>query len=392
MTEKRNMNVQQYIASQYHRFLEDLETIVNIDSGSTSLIGIKAVATFFQKRFDALGMTTRILELGKRGVPCLKAFTKNRNNRFDLLMVGHMDTAFPEGEASRRPFSIDGTRAMGPGVCDMKGGLLTALYALEALKHEGVLDNLAVCVTFNGDEELGSVDSKPWIEENSLLSDHVFVFESCRKGYNYVLERKGGGWITVDAKGKASHAGSAPERGANAVLEIAQQVIHFHNLNSPDKGTSVQATMISGGHRENIVPDSASLLVDVRVKDMPEAIRINEYLKELPSNPKVEGVTLSVSGGISRPPMVPDEKTVKLWKIIEEAGLNAGITPNFAPRGGGSDGNFTAALGIPTVDGMGASGEHAHTVEEYLDLTSIVPLTTVATLACITLVEKRGKI
>lgn len=380
--------MKEFIAGQFGNFLTDLETIVNIDSGSTDLHGVRAVAAFFQRRFDALGMTTELVGLGERGVPCLKAYTSPRNNRFDLMMIGHMDTVFPQGEAEKRPFAIVDNRATGPGVCDMKGGLLTALYALEALNNDGLLDKLSVCVTFNGDEEVGSPDSREWIETNGRLCDRVFVFEPCKKGYRYILERSGGGAILVTAKGVASHAGGAPEKGANAVLEIAHQILNMHSLNDPEKKTSVHATVISGGRKVNIVPDHARVSVDVRVRQMSELPRIKAFFDALPSKPYVNGVSLSVNSEIDRPPMVPDASTMKLWRIIKDVAKAVDIIPEHAPRGGCSDGNFTSALGIPTIDGMGASGENSHTADEYLDLTSIVPLTTIVALACKEIVLK----
>lgn len=371
-----------YIESQLPRFIRDLSTIVNIDSPSTHIPGLRKLASFFRPRFEAIGMETRITEEGKQGVPCLTARTRQMNNRFDLLMIGHMDTVFPKDESKKRPFTIKDNRAMGPGVCDMKGGLLTALYALEALHHAKLLDRLAVCVIFNGDEEIGSLDSRPLIEEYTLISDRVFVFEACRKNFNYALERKGGGWITLTARGKAAHAGTAPEKGANAILEMAHQVLTLHGLNCSKKGTSAQATLVGGGHKENIVPDFAQLSIDIRVKTIEESEKINLFLKKLPLSPNVKGVSLSVEGSISRPPMVPDRATMRLWETIEKAGNSIGVTPRHTPRGGGSDGNFSAALGVPTIDGMGASGENAHTPDEYLDLNSVVPLISIAALAC----------
>lgn len=374
--------MEEYIKGQLDQFLKDLETIVNIDSGSNHQPGLMAVASFFEKRFKKLGMTTTIIEAGECGVPCLNAFTPPKNNRFDVLMIGHMDTVFPQGESLKRPFTITGTRATGPGVCDMKGGLLTALYALEALKENGAMSDLAVCVFFNGDEEIGSPDTRSLIEEYSCRSDHVFVFESSRKNNQYVLERKGCGSITITGIGNAAHAGSAPEKGANAILEIAHQVVNLHALNCPEKGTSVQATIITGGHKVNIVADLAILSVDVRVKDMAQLRKINKFFENLPLKPYVNGVSLSVDGHVNRPPMTPNKSTMELWELIKTVATDINISPKYAPRGGASDGNYSAALGIPTIDGMGPSGDNAHTVNEYLDTTSIIPQTTIAALAC----------
>jgi len=208
--------------SNTDEFLKDFQTIVNIDSSSDHLPGIETVARFFQKRLSAIGFKVEILFQGDAKVPCLQAVFGPGNSpgpEYDLMFLGHMDTVFSFGEVEKRGFSIQGDKALGPGVCDMKGGLLVVLHVLETLKKEGALDKMSLCVAFNGDEETGSKASKEWIKTTAGKSRRVFVFEPCRPGYKMVSQRKGGGWFHITATGKEAHAGADPEKGINAGVQ-----------------------------------------------------------------------------------------------------------------------------------------------------------------------------
>ena len=195
--------MQDFIASSKDEYIRDLQTLVNIDSSSDNLAGVETVARVLMARFESIGFTTRLERRGRRRVPCLLAFNGLEKEKSDILFLGHMDTVFPTGEADQRPFSMDGERAAGPGVCDMKGGLLVALHVLRALHHDGVLDRLNIRVCFNGDEEVGSASSREWIETHARSSRRVFVFEPCRPGHRFVLQRKGGGGYRIEARGKS---------------------------------------------------------------------------------------------------------------------------------------------------------------------------------------------
>jgi glutamate carboxypeptidase len=365
-----------YITSRYHQFIKDLETIVNIDSGSGYALGIEKVAAYFQERFSKLGWHTQPLSLADGNVPCLEAANVDPRApgvEFDFLFLGHMDTVFLEGTVQQRPFVIDGNHATGPGVCDMKGGLVAILHVMETLKHFGISDNLSVCACFNSDEEIGSDASRPWLEEMAAKSNRVFVFEPCRIGGERVLQRKGGGKFDILCYGKAAHAGVEPEKGANAVVELAHQVLKVTSFADPELGTTVNVNTIGGGTKRNVIPDFAEAAVDVRFAAASEARRIEDQFQQIAPHPHVKGVRTEVKGGINRPPMVPSEKTLQLWDQIAEIGSRLGQEMKLIATGGGSDGNFTSALGIPTIDAMGPRGGRAHSEEEFLALDSIVP-------------------
>ncbi len=372
--------MKKFIESRYDRFIEDFRTIVNIDSSSGHTPGLEQVALFFKKRFEALGMQTTLSLRGEEQVPCLEATNQPGNLPYDLMFLGHMDTVFPLGEVEKRPFSIQDTRALGPGVCDMKGGLLVVLHVLETLKQEGVLEQLSVCVLFNGDEETGSRASREWIRSNADKSQRVFVFEPCRPGYGVVVQRKGGGWFTVTAQGQSAHAGADPEKGVNAVMELALQIVAIDRLNAPELGTTLQVTVVRGGDKTNIIPDEAMASVDVRISKPQEKKRVEDYFNTL--CPCLKGAGISVAGSIDRPPMECGPDTQRLFDLIQATAAGMGVTVKPIATGGCSDGNFTAAQGVPTIDGMGLVGANSHREDEYVELSSITPMVMLVSRVC----------
>ncbi|MGD9119806.1 MAG: M20 family metallopeptidase [Desulfobacterales bacterium] len=364
------------IESRYDQFISDLETVVNIDSGSHYAEGLNQVAGFFQKRFDRIGWKTTHHAFDDGTVPCLEVSNRpldGDDTALDLLFIGHMDTVFKEGTTVTRPFTMDEKRAYGPGVCDMKGGLVTMLHVAEVLQQTGVADNIAIAMAFNSDEEIGSRVSRPWYEGLAQKSRCVFVFEPWRATGERLLHRKGGGVYYVTCLGRAAHAGVAPEDGANAVVELAHQILAIKELAREDIGTTVNVTVISGGTAANVIPDMARASVDVRIAEPAEAQRIQDGFSALGQNIQTADVRIEVSGGINRPPMVPSEKTLQLWEQIKTIGEAIGIDMQLTSTGGCSDGNFTASLGIPTIDAMGIRGGGAHSLDEYIDLDTIVP-------------------
>ena len=368
--------MQALIESRYDQFLRDLEILVNIDSGSGDVPGLMAVVDFFQQRFERLGWPTRLVQFDEGSVPCLEIVNRKQPEetaRFDFLLLGHMDTVFPKGTVSRRPFSIQKGRALGPGVCDMKAGLVTALHAAEALEQSGIARQLSICIAFNSDEEVGTKTSQQWLEGLAGRSRRVLVLEPCRPAGQRVLERKGVGFFEVICHGRSAHAGVEPEKGVNAILELAHQVIKVAGFQRPEAGTTVNVTTMAGGTAKNVIPNYAQSTFDVRFSKIDEMHRISTAFRELSASGHIEGVLVQVKEDINRPPMVPCETTVKLWEAISAIGERLGLTMHLIGTGGGSDGNFTAAMGIPTIDAMGPQGGHAHSEEEYLRLDSVVP-------------------
>ena len=377
-----------YIDSRHEQFLNDFQTIVNIDSSSDNKHGIETVARFFETRFQNIGLDTRVLFLGEDQVPCLYAEHKKADKPFDIMFLGHMDTVFPEGEAAKRPFSIRDGKAFGPGVCDMKGGLLVALHAVEALKHEGLLEgSLSICIAFNGDEETGSHASKEWIMETARKSLRTFVFEPCRPGYRFVLQRKGGGSFHMAVEGREAHAGADPEKGINAVVELAHQIVRINTLNENDRGTTAQVTVVSGGDKVNIIPALARASVDIRISMQEEKKRIETFFKTMGDNTFLKGSKINIQGHIDRPPMEPGEATQKLWDLVRSTGKTMGLPMEAISTGGCSDGNYTSFCGTPTIDGMGIVGANSHRPDEYADLDSIDNMVLLTARICKAILE-----
>jgi glutamate carboxypeptidase len=282
-----------------------------------------------------------------------------------LLVLCHIDTVWQVGEVERRPFRVEDGRAYGPGAMDMKGGVVQALTALRACNELGVRPARPVVLLFNTDEEIGSRTSRPLIEEQALRSRAVFVLEPA-EGVSIKTFRKGVGQFHVRVEGRAAHAGAAHKHGVNAVEELAHQVIRIQGLTDYETGTTLNVGVVSGGTRSNVVPASAEASVDCRVSSMAEAARIVEKMQALrPVNPAAR---LFVEGGVNRPPMERTPAIVAMFERARQMAAELGFELTETGTGGASDGNFTAALGIPTLDGMGAVGEGGHAAVEYLEI------------------------
>ena len=368
--------MRELIENRFEKFLKDLETIVNIDSGSGYRPGLEAVCNFFQERFQQIGWRATRHSFDKGKVPCLEVLNMpaaSNESAYDLLFIGHMDTVFSHGTVADWPFSRDDGRAFGPGICDMKGGLVTMLHTAEVLQQTGVSDKISIAMAFNSDEEIGSRASRTWYEGLAKNSRCVFVFEPWRSTGERVLHRKGGGSFDVICHGKAAHAGASPEDGANAVVELAHQILAVKELERTDLGSSVNVTVISGGTADNVIPDFAKASVNVRISNEDEGRRIEDDFRALGRNVHTPGVRVETVGGINRPPMAPSERTEKIWNQIATIGESIGLEMTLTHTGGCSDGNYTAALGIPTIDAMGVRGGSVHSKDEFIELDSIVP-------------------
>jgi glutamate carboxypeptidase len=281
-----------------------------------------------------------------------------------VLVVGHHDTVFPLGTLALRPFTVADGRATGPGVFDMKGGIVTAIHAVASLADRGGVELLVTC-----DEEVGSDTSRQLIEERAAVCGRVLVLEPAADGGALKIGRKGVGMYDVEITGRAAHAGLEPEKGVNALVEAAHQVLAIAAVARPDLGTTVTPTVASAGTAENVVPAHATIRVDVRVTSLDEAERVGKQLDAL--TPVDQRAALSLSGGVNRPPM-PTAVTAELFAVAQEAAAEVGLgTLAGVSVGGGSDGNFTAALGIPTLDGLGVVGGGAHADHEWVDIHSL---------------------
>ena len=364
------------IAASEPALLADLARLVNLDCGSYTRDGVNQVATWtagFLARLGgdvarhpdpdgALGDTIEAVFRGAAGGP-------------RALLVGHMDTVFPVGTAAERPFRMVDGIATGPGVTDMKAGLLTLLYGLEALLARGPLPFERLTVIANPDEEIGSPVSTPHVRRVAAESDVAFVLECARSNGDIVSARKGTVDYVVTITGRAAHAGVEPEKGRSAILEAAHQVVGLHALAGRWPGVTCNVGVIAAGTRPNVVADTAVLEVDLRAPDRASLEVATAAVQALAASPTVPDVIVAA---VERHRHWPMEKLARSGRLVEHAqdlAARLGFEVRDAATGGASDANTTSGMGVPTLDGLGPIGGLDHSPDEWLDATSIVPRT-----------------
>jgi glutamate carboxypeptidase len=286
-----------------------------------------------------------------------------------ILLLCHFDTVWPLGEAQKRPFTITEGRATGPGVHDMKGGTLIALFALKALRQLGLQPRHKVVILLTSDEEIGSPTSGSIIEAEGRRSNVCLVLEGAHNRQRLTTSRKGVGRFVVDISGKAAHSGVEPQNGASAIEELARQIQALHALTDFERGITVNVGVISGGERPNIVAPHAKADVDLRVSTAADGEAVSRKIMSLP--PQVSGCDITVTGGITRPPFEETAAGLALFERAQAIAHQLGFSVEKYSSGGGSDGNLVAALGVPTLDGLGTLGGGAHALTEHIVLESL---------------------
>ena len=283
-----------------------------------------------------------------------------------ILILCHMDTVWEKG---RIPFRVEGNRAYGPGILDMKGGGIQAIWAVKALKDLGRKADKKIVLLFNSDEEIGSPSSRRIIEEEAKKSEYVLVPEAATDDGSLKTARKGIGNVNLKIRGVAAHAGNDHEKGTSAIEELAHQIIYLNGLTDYSIGTTLNVGVVKGGTRSNVIPDYAEAHIDFRVETLAEAKRLECLMNGL--KPRIRGTVIEAEGKLSRPPMERTASTIKMFEIAKRIGKELGMELTEKSVGGGSDGNFTAALGIPTLDGLGAVGAGAHAEHEHIRIDEI---------------------
>ena len=330
--------------------LHDLERLVSVESPSHDSDALsKSAEVVAQVILERTGVPAMIVD-GPDGPHVHWA----GGGEPRVLVLGHHDTVFPLGSLAQRPFRVADGNATGPGVFDMKGGIVQAIHAVAALD-----DLSGVEMLFTADEEVGSDSSRALLEERAIACGNVLVLEPSADGGAVKTGRKGTGTFEVVVRGRAAHAGLEPEKGVNALVEAAHQVLTINTFGDPTAGTTVTPTVAHAGTADNVVPAEARVRVDVRVTGPEERARVESLMRSL--SPSLTGTEIEVRGDINRPPM-PESASASLFPIALE------VMPGLVgvAVGGGSDGNFTAALGVPTLDGLGAVGGGAHADHEYV--------------------------
>lgn len=357
-----------YIAQQKSEMLNLLKQLVNIDSGTYVKKGVDHVGDVLRKEYEQLGFSVEVDEQETLGHHLVIRHPEAIAPQ--IILIAHLDTVFPKGTVSKRPFSIEGDYAYGPGVIDMKASHVTTLYALKALIDHGSDAFKNVVLLLNSDEEIGSISSRPLIEKIAKDIQYALILEPSQKG-NLVSERKGGGKYFLQVTGKAAHAGANPEDGASAILELAQKVTALHALAKPEEGLYVNVGLISGGTSINTIAPFAEAAIDVRIDTKEQGIAIDEAIKKVTSKAVDPDVQLTLTGKITRPAWQLTEGSKQLINQVIEQGEQLGLTLTHGKSGGGSDGNLTGHIGIPTVDGLGPIGGNAHAASEFLYIPSL---------------------
>ena len=317
------------------------------------------------------GGTITVIELAERGNHLRVEWGRGKEQ---LLILCHVDTVWDVGETKKRPFRVEGDKAFGPGAFDMKCGSVMTMFAIEYLMNLGWPLGKRVVAIFNSDEETGSGTSRQLIEQEALRSKAVLVLEpATAPDGSLKTARKGVGRFDMTVEGVAAHSGSAPQNGASAVLELARQVVWLHGLTDYDKGTTVNVGVVKGGTRANVVAAEAQAQIDLRAVTVAAAERIVPMI--LGATAQTPGTRVTVTGGLNRPPMERTEAIVSMYRTAERIAEELGIEISEGMTGGGSDGNFTAALGVPTIDGLGAVGDGAHAAHEFLYVSKIAERT-----------------
>jgi len=371
LSKQRHYRVEQ-AESLMQQYLDDLQAIVNIDSGTYTRAGVNRVGAYLQKRFQTCGFSTAIDRQEQYGDHLIATHTGNASNGPRLLLIGHMDTVFSEGEAQKRPFAIkqrNGMRiATGPGVLDMKSGILIGLYGLRLLIEGQQASYRQVTFVCNSDEEVGSPSSKPLIQELAKDADAVLVLEPGRAENTIVSSRKGCGQYRVEVHGLSAHAGVEPQKGRNAILELSYQVQRMQAINGTIPGATLNVGIIRGGERTNVVPDYAYFEMDARVSSMGSIADLEAAIQKAASKTALSGTKIVVSGGFICQPFEGNAANARLVQLAQAAGKELGMDIQDVGSGGASDANTSAAMGIPTLDGLGAGGGLAHNPDEYIEL------------------------
>lgn len=356
------------------QYLQELEWLVNTDSGQGNPDGITAVGNFFADRFAAMGWIVEKYDLRPDTGNC--TVVKNREaDRYDLMLIGHVDTVFSAGETAKRPFRRDAEKCYGVGVIDMKQGCLSMLHILEQLPKE-VNEKLNIMAIFNPDEEVGSRWSMPILSRYAAICDKIFVFEAGGNNHEVTIERKGSTALSVTIYGRAGHAGYMFTNNAlSAVTEAVHWINTLNQFHSQETDTTVNVGIFHAGEKRNIVAESATVAWDIRTSNLEIKAQVEQCIDQLISHAESLGYRVVVSERKGKPPLVPTEKTWAYVERMKAVAARIGHPFGLKKRGGLSDANHMAAFGAVCVDSLGPTGGGDHSDREFLIIDTIEPHT-----------------
>ena len=345
-----------------------LRQAVEIESPSQNKAAIDRMASFCAEEFSRRGAEVQILEHATAGSAVVGEFWANAQTAKPILLLGHLDTVWEMGALAEMPFQIRDGRAYGPGVYDMKSGIVCGLWAVQALNALKIEPRGPVRFFLNADEEVSSLAFRDELLAEARRARAVLVLEPAAALGALKTARKGVGEFQITVRGRSAHAGINPSAGVNAICELARQILRVEKLARPKRGLTLNVDVVQGGTRANVIPELAVDRVDVRVAKDRDRDYIEEKMRALSViNPEAK---LEVTGGVNRPPL--ERKMARaLFLKARELGRQMGLEVKEAATGGGSDGNFTAALGVPTLDGLGGTGDGAHARHEHVVLNEL---------------------
>jgi len=354
-----------FCRAEHSWLIETIEALVRLESPTDDKAAVDRCGAELSSRLEAIGGRVTRLTREERGDHLLAEFGCGSQQ---LLILGHFDTVWPVGQLERMPVQTESGELHGPGVFDMKAGIALAMLAVRAVLETDVSSSRRIVTLWTSDEEVGSHTSRQAIEDEARRSEAVLVLEPSLPGGAVKTGRKGCGQFELVAHGVAAHAGVDPTKGASAIHELAHQILQVQRLSELSPGITVNVGTVAGGSRANVVADQARAVVDVRASSSDEMRMVEERIRTLPlRDPRVR---LEVSGRFERPPLERNHDVVRLYSQASNIARELGFELGEGSTGGGSDGNFTAALGVPTLDGLGAVGDGAHALHEHVDTES----------------------
>ncbi|MGQ0764015.1 MAG: M20 family metallopeptidase [Acidobacteriota bacterium] len=363
--------LREYFAARQDNLLAFTRALVETESPSGDEAGSRDVVSLLvdqAKTIAAVNSVERIAVPGFGEHVRMKAYADGNQER-PIVLLGHTDTVHPRGSIKERPWRTDENRVYGPGIFDMKSNCALALELLRAFAATDTRPSRPITLLFMCDEESGSVHGRAVVEAEVKNAHAVLVLEPSAGGGRVKTGRKGTGMFTVEVHGRAAHAGLDPEKGVNAVLELARQTVRLHELNDPTNGTNVTVTVLNGGTASNVVPALATAEVDMRFTSVDLGVAVEYDVLHLKAfDPRAQVV---VTGGVNRPPLERTPKVVELYELVRGIAAKLDFELGETSVGGGSDGNFVGALGVPVLDGLGIEGDGAHAAHEHIIVDNI---------------------
>lgn len=357
-----------YLEQHRADMLADLETLVGLESPSTEKNALDAAGRFLAGLLTAAGAKVAVLPQSTRGNHLRAEWESDSTEGGQTLVLGHLDTVFNLGELERNPFRREAELIYGPGVSDMKGGLVCFLWAMRTLRALGRRPRRRIVFLVTSDEEIGSESARPFIEAEARRSHATLVVEPAMADGSIKAWRKGCGQFTITVTGRSAHSGADPGAGVSAIVEMAHQILRLEALHAPAEGATLNVGVVTGGTRPNVVPEQAVAQVECRIATAEQGARFDAAIRSL--TPVLSGTQIKVTGGIDTPSLEP-RHSEPLLPLARQVYTELGLELKVSGSGGVSDGNLSAAVGCPTLDGLGPIGFGMHTSGEHLLVSSL---------------------